>query len=72
MELQDYVEKLRELEVYDQFANNLNAFRSLTVEEYIMTDDGGLDGYFRSFISCAFAWYFAPEGLKFWSKIANS
>lgn len=72
MELQEYVEKLKALEVYDQFANNLKAMGSLTVEEYFMTFKEFMDGSFWSFLSWAFPWYFTTEGHDFWSNIANS
>ena len=72
MELQEYVEKLKALEVYDQFANNLKAMGSLTIEEYYGTGKENQNGSFKSLLSCAFAWYFTPEGHNFWSKIANS
>ena len=73
MKATQHIEKLKALGVFDAFERNLKSGTlDSTIQEYI--DYWKCEGHipFHRFISAAFYWNDTPEGLAFWSNIANS
>ena len=73
MALQEYVEKLKALGVFEAFERNLKSGTlDCTIQEFIDYWEFEVHMTFHRFISAAFYWNDTPEGFAFWSKIANS
>lgn len=64
-----YIEKLKQLGVYDHWLTNVEADHVRWDRENKIEKDYN---DFNYFIQWSFEWSRAPEGQKFWSKITDS
>jgi hypothetical protein len=62
----EYVQKLKELGVYDQWLENVKSQFATTKKTITFNEST-----FRAMISCSFSWSRSPEGHSFWADISD-